>query len=133
MLRTITRHRLQLERNVPIKGITRARRLLPPAPVACIAFAGRYWITHDDAAYNTLMEDVSAFINDPVTRRRGRKEEEGHKRAVKKGSACLAPHTHACCCVVCVALQQGARDVPVKEVFTQRMFDDLAASMAAAG
>ena len=28
---------------------------------------------------------------------------------------------------------KGARDVPVKEVFTQRMFDELAASMAAAG
>ena len=26
-----------------------------------------YWITHDDAKYNTLMEDVSAFINDPVS------------------------------------------------------------------
>lgn len=24
-----------------------------------------YWITHDDAGYNQLMEDVSAFINDP--------------------------------------------------------------------
>jgi len=24
-----------------------------------------YWITHDDKAYNKLMEDVSAFINDP--------------------------------------------------------------------
>jgi hypothetical protein len=24
-----------------------------------------YWITHDDAAYNALMEGVSAFIDDP--------------------------------------------------------------------
>ena len=24
-----------------------------------------YWITHDDRAYNQLMEDVSTFINDP--------------------------------------------------------------------
>jgi len=27
-----------------------------------------YWITHDDKTYNKLMEDVSAFINDPGAR-----------------------------------------------------------------
>lgn len=29
----------------------------------------RYWITHEDKAYNQLMEDVSEFINDPKVRK----------------------------------------------------------------
>mmetsp|Transcript_17617 Transcript_17617/g.22899 ORF Transcript_17617/g.22899 Transcript_17617/m.22899 type:complete len:547 (+) Transcript_17617:59-1699(+) len=51
-----------------------------------------YWITHDDKAYNKLMEDVSEFINNP-----------------------------------------GNKDVPINQVFTDSMFNDLCDVMTSSG
>ena len=106
-----------------------------------------YWVTHEDAAYNTLMQGVESFIDQPgacrhaLLRSRVRAGFRARARAastnqvrgpalVPAPTARAQPHPPR---PTATGRRAGERDVPVSEVFTPAMWAELKALMTTQG
>ena len=96
-----------------------------------------YWVTHEDAAYNTLMQGVESFIDQPGACRCPRLPLASLRLASPGPTGCGPPsRVHPRACPAAPASTRrcaGERDVPVSEVFTPAMWAELKALMTTQG